>query len=113
VSKGSAAQTGGLNYGLSARFGTALRSMPRYRIFAIRRDEQLDEEFFSDENRALSVWAQNADLFPTTLDGELGISLEHYASHPAFCRAWSVADIPVREFTLVTLPGAADMGPSR
>lgn len=102
--KGIGAQTGGLNYGLSARFDRPAVYGPDTGFFAIAGIEQLDEEFFLTERAFVGLGATRT--FSDTLDGELGITLEHSRVTSRFLPRMVGGRYPVREFTLVTLPGA-------
>jgi len=101
---GIGTDTGGLNYGLSARFDRPAVYGPDTGFFAVVGLEQLDEEFFLTERIFAGVGVTRT--FSDTLQGELGLRLEHSRVTSRFLPRMVGGRFPVREFTLVSLPGA-------
>ncbi|WP_230800288.1 autotransporter assembly complex protein TamA [Seohaeicola saemankumensis] len=101
---GIGAQTGGLDYGLSARFERPAVYGPDTGFFAVVGVERLDEEFFLTERAYVGLGATRT--FSDTLLGELGITLEQSRVTSQFSMREVGGRPRTREFTLVTLPGA-------
>lgn len=101
---GIGAQTGGLDYGLSARFERPAVYGPDTGFFAVVGVERLDEEFFLTERAYVGLGATRT--FSDTLLGELGITLEQSRVTSQFSTREVGGRPRTREFTLVTLPGA-------
>ena len=102
--KGIEAATGGLDYGLSARFDRPAVYGPDTGFFATIGVERLDEEFFLTERAFLGLGVTRS--FSDTLEGELGLTLKQDRVTSRFLPRIVDGRFPSRTFTLVTLPGA-------
>lgn len=102
--EGIEASTGGLDYGLSARYDRPAVYGPNTGFFAIIGVERLDEEFFLTERAYVGLGVTRT--FSDTLQGELGLTLEQARVTSRLLPRIAGATYPVREYTLVSLPGA-------
>ena len=102
--EGIEADTGGLDYGLSARYDRPAVYGPDTGFFGIIGVERLDEEFFLTERAYIGLGVTRT--FSDTLQGELGLTLEQARVTSRFLPRIVGATFPVREYTLVSLPGA-------
>lgn len=102
--EGIEAATGGLDYGLSARFDRPAVYGPDTGFFATIGIERLDEEFFLTERAFLGLGVTRT--YSETLQGELGLTLQQDRVTSRFLPRIVGGRFPVREFTLLTLPGA-------
>jgi translocation and assembly module TamA len=102
--EGIQANTGGLDYGLSARYDRPAVYGADTGFFGIIGVERLDEEFFLTERAYIGLGVTRT--FSDTLQGELGLTLEQARVTSRFLPRIVGATSPVREYTLVSLPGA-------
>lgn len=102
--EGIGANTGGLDYGISARYDRLAVYGPDTGFFAIIGAEREDEEFFLTERVYTGLGVTRR--FSDTLDAELGLTLERARVTSRSLTRITGATSPVREFNLVTLPGA-------
>jgi translocation and assembly module TamA len=102
--EGIEASTGGLDYSLSARYDRPAVYGPDTGFFGIIGVERLDEEFFLTERAYIGLGVTRT--FSDTLQGELGLTLEQARVTSRFLPRIVGATYPVREYTLVSLPGA-------
>jgi translocation and assembly module TamA len=102
--EGIEASTGGLDYSLSARYDRPAVYGPDTGFFGIIGVERLDEEFFLTERAYIGLGVTRT--FSDTLQGELGLTLEQARVTSRFLPRIVGASYPVREYTLVSLPGA-------
>ncbi|MDG1130026.1 MAG: BamA/TamA family outer membrane protein [Paracoccaceae bacterium] len=102
--EGIGANTGGLDYGLSARYDRLAVYGPDTGFFAIIGAEREDEEFFLTERIYTGLGVTRR--FSDTLDAELGLTLERARVTASLEPRILAGRPPVREFNLVTLPGA-------
>lgn len=102
--EGIEASTGGLDYSLSARYDRPAVYGPDTGFFGIIGVERLDEEFYLTERAYIGLGVTRT--FSDTLQGELGLTLEQARVTSRFLPRIVGASYPVREYTLVSLPGA-------
>ncbi|MDF1708532.1 MAG: autotransporter assembly complex protein TamA [Paracoccaceae bacterium] len=102
--EGIEASTGGLDYSLSARYDRPAVYGPDTGFFGIIGIERLDEEFFLTERAYVGLGVTRT--FSDTLEGELGLTLEQARVTSRFLPRIVGGRFPVREYTLVSLPGA-------
>lgn len=102
--EGIGADTGGLDYGLSARYDRLAVYGPDTGFFAIIGAEREDAEFFLTERVYTGLGVTRR--FSDTLDAELGLTLERARVTSRILTRIAGATSPVREYNLVTLPGA-------
>jgi translocation and assembly module TamA len=102
--EGIEADTGGLDYGLSARYDRPAVYGPDTGFFGIIGIERLDEEFFLTERAFVGLGVTRT--FSDTLEGELGLTLEQARVTSRFLPRIVGGSFPVREYTLISLPGA-------
>ena len=102
--EGIGTDTGGLNYGLSARFDRPAVYGPDTGFFAAAGIEQLDEELFLTERAFVGVGVTRT--FSETLEGELGLRLEHSRVTARYLPRAADGSYQTREFTLLSMPGA-------
>ena len=102
--EGIGANTGGLDYGLSARFDRPAVYGPDTGFFAILGAEREDEEFFLTERVYMGLGVTRT--FSDTLQAELGLTLERARVTSRVLQQIAGASSPVREYNFVTLPGS-------
>lgn len=102
--EGIGADTGGLDYGLSARFDRPAVYGPDTGFFATVGVERLDEDLYLTERAYMGLGFTRT--FSDTLDAELGLTVERARVTARFLPRIVGAGYPQREYTYVTLPGA-------